>query len=129
MTPINNHNGKYNEDVVKNFIENTIKPPHVIIPKIGNTGENGTLKGLGLSGSVFLKIKTAMQIIINDVNVPKLHNSADMFKSINNAHITTTIPEIQVKTCGVLYFLCINLKDLGKNLSLLIAYKILVVPN
>ena len=129
MTPINNHSGKYNDEVVKNFIENIINPPQVIIPKIGNNGENGTLNGLGLSGSVFLKIKTAIQIIMKDVNVPKLHSSAEIFKSINKAQITTTIPEIQGKTCGVLYFLWINLKDFGKNLSLLIAYKILVVPN
>ena len=33
-----------------------INKAQVRIPKIGNTGQNGTLKGLGLSGFVFLKI-------------------------------------------------------------------------
>ena len=37
-----------------------------------------------------------LQIIINDVNVPKLQSSADRFKSINNAQTITTRPEIQV---------------------------------
>ena len=38
-----------------------------IIPKIGKRGTKGTLKGLFKSGSVFLKIITAMQIAINAV--------------------------------------------------------------
>jgi hypothetical protein len=44
------------------------------------------------------KIWTAIQIIINEVNVPKLQSSADKFKSINNAQIITTSPEIHVIT-------------------------------
>ena len=40
------------------------------MPKIGKTGTNGTLNGLFNCGSVFLKIITAMQIAINEVNVP-----------------------------------------------------------
>ena len=53
------------------------------MPIKGRNGEKGTLKGLGLSGSVFLNINTATQTIINDANVPKLHSSAavDMFKN------------------------------------------------
>ena len=73
--------------------------------------------------------RTVKQIIINDVNVPKLHNSADTFKSINNAHIITTKPDKAVTICGVLNFLCISFKDFGKKLSLLIANKILAVPS
>ena len=120
---------KYKAEVA--FAENLqyIRARQVKTPNIGNQGQNGTLNGLGLSGSVFLKIKTAIQIMINEVNVPKLQSSADRFKSINNAQIITTKPEIQVITCGVLYFLCTAFNDFGKNLSLLIAHKILVVPN
>ncbi len=40
------------------------------MPKMGNNGTQGTLKGLFKSGSVFLKIITAIQIAINAVNVP-----------------------------------------------------------
>ena len=74
-----------------------IKPKQVKIPNIGNQGQNGTLNGRSLVGSVFLKIKTAIQITINEVNVPKLHNSAEMFKSINKAQTITINPDIQVK--------------------------------
>ena len=63
-----------------------IKIEQISIPAIGNQGHNGTLNGLGLFGSFFLKIKTATHIMMNDVNVPKLHNSADIFKSINKPH-------------------------------------------
>ena len=70
----------------------------LIIPKIGNQGQNGTLNGLSLSGSVFLKIRTAIQIIINDVNVPKLQSSAEIFKSMNNPQSITIAPAIQVIT-------------------------------
>ena len=73
-----------------------IKAAQVIIPSIGNHGQNGTLKGLGRFGSVFLKISTAIQIIINDVNVPKLQSSAEIFKSINKAQTITINPEIHV---------------------------------
>ena len=55
-----------------------------MMPINGKNGENGTLYGRGLFGSVFLKIKTATHTIINDVNVPKLHNSAavEIFKNV-----------------------------------------------
>lgn len=75
------------------------------MPKIGNQGQNGTLKGLSLFGSVFLNINTAIQIIIKEVNVPKLQSSAEMFKSINKPQMITIKPEIHVITCGVLNFL------------------------
>ena len=51
-------------------IKYNIKPDRQKIPINGNQGENGTLNGLGLSGSTFLKISTAIQTIINDVNAP-----------------------------------------------------------
>ena len=70
----------------------------MIIPATGDHGQNGTLNGLGLFGSVFLNINTAIQIITNEVNVPKLHNAADIFKSINKPHTITAIPVIQVIT-------------------------------
>ena len=41
------------------IIEFSIRPPQHKIPIIGKYGQNGNLKGLGLWGSVFLKIKTA----------------------------------------------------------------------
>lgn len=64
-------------------MEYIISPPQQTIPSIGNSGEKGTLKGLSLFGSVFLRINTATQTIINEVNVPKLHNSAavEIFKN------------------------------------------------
>lgn len=127
--PTNNHNKKYNDEVLRVFSEKIIKIPQITIPSNGNQGQSGTLNGLGLSGAVFLKISTARQIITKEVNVPKLHSAADIFKSINRPHKITMIPEIQVIMCGVLYFLWINLQDFGKNLSRLIAYKILVVPS
>lgn len=54
------------------------------MPAKGNQGEKGTLKGRGLFGSVFLKIKTATHTIINEVNVPKLQSSAavEIFKNV-----------------------------------------------
>ena len=57
------------------------------IPINGRYGQNGTLKGLGLFGFVFLKMSTAIHIITKDVNVPKLHNAAEIFKSINKVAI------------------------------------------
>ena len=96
---------KYRAEVAFALNLQYISAKHVKMPKIGNQGQNGTLKGLSLFGSVFLNINTAIQIIINDVKVPKLHNSADIFKSINNPQTITIKPEIQVITCGVLYFL------------------------
>ena len=89
---------KYIADVALALNLQYISAKQLMIPKIGNQGQNGTLKGRSLFGSVFLKIKTAIQIIINEVNVPKLHNSADIFKSINNPHTTTIRPAIQVIT-------------------------------
>ena len=50
--------------------EYNINPRQATIPKIGKSGTNGTLNGLSKFGSVFLKMITAMQIAINDVNVP-----------------------------------------------------------
>lgn len=105
IIPIINQTIKYNEEVALALNLQYIKPRQVIIPRIGNQGQNGTLKGLGLFGSVFLKINTAIHMIINEVKVPKLHNSAEIFKSINKAQIITIKPEIQVKMCGVLNFL------------------------
>ena len=93
------------EEVFNVLSENIIKIPQITIPAIGNQGQKGTLNGLRLSGLVFLSIKTARQIITKDVNVPKLQSAADIFKSINKPQIITTIPDIQVITCGVLYFL------------------------
>lgn len=95
---------KYNADVAFALNLQYISARQVKIPRIGNQGQKGTLKGRGLSGSVFLKIKTAIQIIMKEANVPKLHNSAEIVKSINKAHITTTAPVTQVKICGVLNF-------------------------
>ena len=40
------------------------------MPKMGNKGTNGTLKGLFSSGSVFLSTITATQIAMNAVKVP-----------------------------------------------------------
>ena len=96
---------KYKADVAFALNLQYIKPRQVNIPNIGNQGQNGTLNGLGLSGSVFLKIRTAIQIIINEVNIPKLQSSAERFKSINKAQIITIKPDNQVIICGVLYFL------------------------
>lgn len=87
---------KYNAEVAFALNLQYIKAKQVKIPKIGNNGQKGTLNGRSLFGSVFLSIKTAKQITINDVNVPKLHNSADIFKSINNPQIITINPETQV---------------------------------
>ena len=74
------------------------------IPSKGNNGTKGTLKGLGLLGSVFLKIRTATHTIIKDVNVPKLHNSAAVEISSTNIPHIQIIPTRTVKTCGVLNF-------------------------
>ena len=52
------------------FKEKNISTKQIKIPITGTTGENGTLNGLGVCGFVFLKIKTAIQIITKDVNVP-----------------------------------------------------------
>ena len=78
--PIKIHKGNKRADFEKFLIEKNIKLLQHKMPSIGNQGENGTLNGLGLSGSVCLSIKTATHTIINDVNVPKLHNSAATFK-------------------------------------------------
>ena len=64
------HTGKSNVAVEVSINLQTINPPQHSIPKIGNQGENGTLNGLGLFGSVCLKINTATHTTINDVNVP-----------------------------------------------------------
>ena len=113
--------GNKTDEVLRVLSEKIISPPQKSIPKIGNRGTKGTLNGLFLSGSVFLKIKTIIQIMINDVNVPKLQSSADIFKSINKEPIITTRPQTQVKRLGTLVFLFTTLKFLGKNLSRLMA--------
>ena len=102
--PTNIQITKYNADVAFELNLQYINAKQVSTPKIGKTGQNGTLKGLSLFGSVFLNIKTARHITINDVNVPKLHNSAEIFKSINKPQRITIRPEIQVIICGVLNF-------------------------
>ena len=78
--------------------------PQHNIPRSGNTGENGTLKGRFLFGSVFLKIKTATQTIINDVNVPKLQSSAAVEMSKNVEPIMHIRAARMVTTYGVLCF-------------------------
>ena len=87
---------KYIADVAFALNLQYISARQVNIPNIGNQGQKGTLKGLSLFGSVFLKINTAIQITINEVNVPKLQSSAEMFKSMNKPHRITINPEIQV---------------------------------
>ena len=87
---------KYIADVALALNLQYIKAKQVRIPSIGNNGQSGTLNGRFLLGSVFLKINTAMQIIINDVNVPKLQSSAEMFKSINKPQRITISPDTQV---------------------------------
>ena len=100
-----NQTRKYRAEVALALNLQYISAKQVNIPNIGNQGQNGTLNGLGLSGSVSLKISTARQTIINDVNVPKLQSSADKFKSINNAQMITIKPESHVIMCGGLNFL------------------------
>ena len=60
--------------ILKNYwallIGNIIKQLHITMPKIGNNGQKGTLNGLCLFGSVFLKIRTSIHIITNEANVP-----------------------------------------------------------
>ena len=82
-------------------MEYNIKPPQQKIPISGTNGEKGTLKGLGLNGSVFLKIKTATHTIMNDAKVPKLQSSAavDIFK--NKDPDIQIIPTIIVNRLGV----------------------------
>ena len=87
---------KYNADVALALNLQYIRAKQVRTPNIGNSGQNGTLNGLSLFGSVFLRIKTEIQITINDAKVPKLQSSADMFKSINKPHNITIKPETQV---------------------------------
>ena len=68
---------KYKAEVAFALNLQYISPKQLNTPNIGNQGQNGTLKGRSLLGSVFLKINTAIHIIINDVKVPKLQSSAD----------------------------------------------------
>ena len=104
--PIPSQSGKRSAEVVKNFIEYTIKPPQQSIPRIGVTGAKGTLNGRGLSGSVLRRIKTATHTIINEVNVPKLQSSAATFKSSVSTPTTESKATVHVKTCGVWNFGC-----------------------
>ena len=83
---------------VAGFIINAINPPQHKIPARGNQGQNGTLNGLGLSGSIFLKIRIAAHTIINEVNVPKLHKAAAASKFNVIVPIIETIHTTQVKT-------------------------------
>ena len=87
---------KYNAEVAFALNLQYIRAKQVKTPSIGKTGQKGTLNGLSLLGSVFLRIKTAIQITIKEVNVPKLHNSAEIFKSINKPHKITIKPDTQV---------------------------------
>ena len=96
---------KYRAEVAFALNLQYIKARQVNMPNIGNQGQKGTLKGLSLFGSDFLNISTAKQITINDVNVPKLQSSAEIFKSINNPQRITIKPDTQVIICGVLNFL------------------------
>ena len=82
LIPINNHNGNNMACLPMLTTATHIKLPQSSIPKDGNNGENGTLKGLSLSGSVFLKIKTPTQDIplpclflsVKDMSVPIFRN-------------------------------------------------------
>ena len=69
-SPIITHNKKYKDESPPEMLLYIIKQLHIIIPSIGNNGQNGTLKGLCLFGSVFLSINTSIQIITNEANVP-----------------------------------------------------------
>ena len=98
---INNSEDSFADSPFAITIENTINPPQHNIPNIGNSGQQGTLNGLGLSGSIFLNIKIATQTIINEVNVPKLQSEAATFKSSVSVPKTAITPTVQVNICGV----------------------------
>ena len=68
--PIITQSKKYQEESPPDRLLYIIKQLHKIMPKIGNSGQNGTLNGLFLFGSVFLNIKTSIQITTNDAKVP-----------------------------------------------------------
>ena len=69
-SPIITHNKKYFDESPPEMLLYIIKQLHIIMPKIGNKGQNGTLNGLCLFGSVFLNIRTSIHIITNDAKVP-----------------------------------------------------------
>ena len=81
--PINNHNGNNNAVLPMLITATTIRVPHKRIPSAGNSGEQGTLNGLGLSGSVFLSIKTPIHTMMKEVNTLKIQRLAARFKSRN----------------------------------------------
>jgi hypothetical protein len=64
--------------------------------RIGVTGENGTLKALGLSGFLFLKTITDADTITKAVNVPMLVSSETTAIGVNPAIIIVTIPTSNV---------------------------------
>ena len=98
LIPINNHNGNNIACLPMLTTATHIKLPQSSIPKDGNNGENGTLKGLSLSGSVFLKIKTLIQTIINAVNTLNIQSWAARFKSKNKQPIIIAPPTSHVIT-------------------------------
>ena len=69
-SPIAIHKRKYSEESPPDIPLYIIKHPHINTPRIGNNGQNGTLNGLGLSGSVFININTSIHIITNYAKVP-----------------------------------------------------------
>ena len=71
ITPITTQRGNKKALVPKLKSEYIISPPQKKIPKSGNKGTKGTLKGLFLFGSFFLKIKTAIQTTVNEANILK----------------------------------------------------------
>lgn len=97
-SPIHSHRGNNKAVLPILIIATTISVPHRSIPSAGNKGEHGTLNGLGLSGSVFLSIKTPIQTIINDVKTLKIQRLAARFKSRNKHPMTIAIPTTHVMT-------------------------------
>ena len=64
-----------------------------------------------------------------DITMPAFSTNIGIIQPIKIEPTITIKPQTQVKTCGVLDFLLTTLSERGKNLSLLIAYKILTVPS
>ena len=126
--PITSHIGKMEAAVLISGSALYIMYPHRIVPKIGNQGQNGTLKALLRFGYIYLRITIPKQTNTKDVNVPNTQSSAATSLFKNNIPIIINIVDAIVITYGVLYVGWTLLITLGKKPSRAIAYKILEVP-
>ena len=90
------------------------------VPTTGTHGIPGVLNGRGVSGAVFLRMRTPVHTIAKASSVPMLTSSPSTVIGKSPDAIATTMPVMAVVTCGVRNRGCSRANNGGNKPSLLI---------